>query len=153
MSLHPSRAPTRERSARGVEQSRFRSRLKTALLALARASARRLHRRRVRRIRTARGSAFHVNWLFFTALSCGRRACSSPCSASRRRAGRAPVIRFIEGYVAFLPVAFVFLLLIALRRAAATSSRGRTRRIRIPEKAIYFNPAFLIVARHRDLRR
>ena len=44
------------------------------------------------------------------------------------------IIRFLEGYVAFLPVAFV-LLGSDLRRAERTCSRGRTRRSR-PEKRI-----------------
>ena len=55
-----------------------------------------------------------------------------------------PIIRFIEGYVAFLPVAFVLLADRPVPRDATTSFRGRTRRRAIPRSAIYLNPTFLI---------
>ena len=51
----------------------------------------------------------------------------------------------MEGYVAFLPVAFVFLLLTLFVRHAATCSGGRTGVYPNPEKATYFNGAFLTI--------
>jgi hypothetical protein len=54
------------------------------------------------------------------------------------------VIRFMEGYVAFLPVAFVFLLLTLLvgKNHVFWWTTGN---FPVPEKAEYYNPTFLIV--------
>ena len=86
-------------------------------------------------------SAFHANWLFFTALSAGGVAFVAVQRITTARWSRA-VIRFMEGYVAFLPVAFVFLLL--------TLTFGRhyvfpwaREAYPNPEKATYFNGTFL----------
>jgi hypothetical protein len=87
--------------------------------------------------------AFHANWLFFTTLSCAGVTFVAVQRITTARWSRA-VIRFMEGYVAFLPVAFVFLLLILL------AGRGHIfpwthEAYPVPEKAIYFNGTFLTI--------
>ena len=54
--------------------------------------------------------AFHVNWLFFTTFSSAGVAISASQRITTARWSR-PTIRFLEGYVAWLPIAFVLLLL------------------------------------------
>jgi hypothetical protein len=87
-------------------------------------------------------TAFHFNWLFFAALSTAGVIFVAVQRITTARWSRA-VIRFMEGYVAFLPVAFVFLAMTLLfgknhvfwwSREAAPN----------PEKATYFNGGFLI---------
>jgi hypothetical protein len=87
--------------------------------------------------------AWHTNWLFFAALSYAGVTFVAVQRITTARWSRA-VIRFMEGYVAFLPVAFVFLLL--------TLSAGRqyifpwTHEVYPnPEKATYYNGAFLTI--------
>src|SRR5205823_5750308 len=91
-------------------------------------------------------TAFHFNWLFFAVLSTAGVVLVAVQRITTARWSRA-VIRFVEGYVAFLPVAFVFLMLTLLfgkghvfwwTHDAAPN----------PEKATYFNAGFLIA---RDL--
>jgi hypothetical protein len=57
--------------------------------------------------------AFHFNWLFFTALSSAGVVFVAVQRITTARWSRS-IIRFMEGYVAFLPVAFVLLLLTLL---------------------------------------
>src|SRR4051812_34538090 len=90
--------------------------------------------------------AFHMNWLFFAVLSSAGCTFVAVQRITTARWSRG-VIRFMEGYVAFLPVAFVFLLL--------TLTAGRHyvfpwthEAYPVPEKATYFNGAFLTT---RDL--
>jgi len=87
--------------------------------------------------------AFHANWLFFTGLSQAGITFVAVQRITTARWSR-HVIRFMEGYVAFLPVAFVFFLL--------TLFAGRNyvfpwthEAYPSPEKATYFNPAFLSI--------
>ncbi len=86
--------------------------------------------------------AFHVNWLFFTCLSSAGVTFVAVQRITTARWSRA-LVRFLEGYVAFLPIAFVGLIL--------TFTIGRTHifpwatvRPTIPEKRLYLDPAFLI---------
>ena len=88
-------------------------------------------------------SAWHANWLFWATLSnagvvfvCVQRITTARWSRQ--------VIRFMEGYVAFQPVAFIFLLL--------TLFAGRHyvfwwthQAYPVKAKAVYFNPAFLTI--------
>ena len=55
--------------------------------------------------------AFHFNWLFFTAISSAGVMFVAVQRITTARWSR-PIIRFLEGYVAFLPVALLFLALI-----------------------------------------
>jgi hypothetical protein len=90
--------------------------------------------------------AFHANWLFFATLSVAGCVFVAVQRITTARWSRA-VIRFMEGYVAFLPVAFVFL--------ALTFLFGRNyvfpwthEAYPVHEKAIYYGAGFLIT---RDL--
>jgi hypothetical protein len=90
--------------------------------------------------------AFHADWLFFTALSTAGVTFVAVQRITTARWSRS-VVRFMEGYVAFLPVAFVFLVL------SFAAGRGSIfwwthDAYPNPEKATYFNAAFLIT---RDL--
>ena len=72
-------------------------------------------------------SAFHANWLFFTAMSAGGVTFVAVQRITTARWSRA-VIRFMEGYVAFLPVAFVFLAVTFIGRTplrVPVGTRGR----------------------------
>jgi len=88
-------------------------------------------------------SAFHANWLFFASLSHAGVVFVAVQRITTARWSRA-VIRFMEGYVAFLPIAFIFLLLTLF---ASGSHVFPWRREAYPtaEKAVYFNPAFLSI--------
>src|ERR1700750_518563 len=86
--------------------------------------------------------AFHQNWLFFTVISSAGVTFVAVQRITTARWSRG-VIRFMEGYVAFLPVAFVFLLITLLFGKSHlfwwTSGVYPN-----PEKATYFNGPFLI---------
>jgi hypothetical protein len=84
--------------------------------------------------------ALLVNWLYFTSISSAGVMFVAVQRITTARWSR-PIIRFLEGYVAFLPIAFVLLLLIL--------SVGRHHIFwwsnRIPdiaEKRVYLNPPF-----------
>jgi hypothetical protein len=140
VSLHPPRVPSREEVLLATAKPIPRS-LKTTFLALAVIGA----------IVFVIGaivdpdrawSAFHANWLFFAALSQAGVVFVAVQRITTARWSRA-VIRFMEGYVAFLPVAFVFLLLTLFvgRNHVFPWTREA---YPVAEKAIYYNPAFLI---------
>ncbi len=57
--------------------------------------------------------ALHVNWLFFTSISSAAVVFVAVQRITTARWSR-PVIRFLEGMVAFLPIAFLLLALIVL---------------------------------------
>jgi hypothetical protein len=87
--------------------------------------------------------AFHFNWLFFFGLTNAGATIVAVQRITTARWSR-HVIRFMEGYVAFLPVGFVFLLL--------TLFAGRNyvfpwthEAYPSPEKATYFNGTFLTI--------
>jgi hypothetical protein len=84
--------------------------------------------------------AFHANWLFFATLSSAGVTFVAVQRITTARWSR-EVIRFMEGYVAFLPVALVFLLLSVL--AGKHHIFPWTHEAYpVPEKAVYFNPTF-----------
>ena len=87
--------------------------------------------------------AFHFNWLFFFGLSSAGATIVAVQRITTARWSR-HVIRFMEAYVAFLPVGFLFLLL--------TLFAGRNyvfpwthEAYPSPEKATYFNGTFLTI--------
>ncbi len=85
--------------------------------------------------------AFHANWLFFAGLSSAGTVFVTVQRITTARWSRA-VVRFLEGYVAFLPVAFVFLLLILF--AGKNYIFPWTHEAYPSQaKAVYYNPAFL----------
>jgi hypothetical protein len=88
-------------------------------------------------------NAFHTNWLFFAALSSAGVIFVAVQRITTARWSRS-VIRFMEGYVAFLPVAFLFLVLTLL------AGRGHVfpwTREAYPnaEKALYYDGTFLTI--------
>jgi len=85
--------------------------------------------------------AYHVNWLFFASLSSAGVVFVAVQRITTARWSRA-IIRFMEGYVAFLPVAFVLLLLTVF------AGKGHIfpwthERPPVTEKVLYYNGAFL----------
>jgi hypothetical protein len=87
--------------------------------------------------------AFHTNWLFFTVLSSAGVTFVAVQRITTARWSR-EIIRFLEGYVAFLPVAFVFLLLIVF--AGKNHIFPWTHEAYpVPEKALYFDPTFFTI--------
>ena len=86
--------------------------------------------------------AFHANWLFFATMSTAGCVFVAVQRITTARWSRA-VIRLMEGYVAFMPVAFLFLLVILF--AGKNYIFPWTHEAApVPEKALYFNPGFLI---------
>ncbi|HKR08413.1 MAG TPA: hypothetical protein VJS39_04425 [Gemmatimonadaceae bacterium] len=84
--------------------------------------------------------ALLTNWLYFASISSAGVMFVAVQRITTARWSR-PIIRFLEGYVAFLPVAFVLLLVILLfGRHHVLWWTTRTPEIR--EKAIYLAPAF-----------
>jgi hypothetical protein len=87
--------------------------------------------------------AFHANWLFFATLSSAGCVFVAVQRITTARWSR-EVIRLMEGYVAFLPVAFVFLLLTVLvgkNHIFPWTHEAYP----VPEKATYFGPVFFTV--------
>jgi len=85
--------------------------------------------------------AYHVNWLFFASLSSAGVVFVAVQRITTARWSRA-IIRLMEGYVAFLPVAFILLLLTVF------AGKGHIfpwthERPPVTEKVLYYNGAFL----------
>jgi hypothetical protein len=85
--------------------------------------------------------ALHVNWLFFVSISQAAVVLVAVQRITTARWSR-PVVRFLEGYVAFLPVAFLLLVLIFLGRHHIFPWTHEAPPV--PEKATWFDPSFLI---------
>src|SRR5947207_13027887 len=84
--------------------------------------------------------ALLVNWLYFTSVSSAGVMFVAVQRITTARWSR-PIIRFLEGYVAFLPIAFVLLLLILF--VGQHHIFWWSNRIpEIAEKRIYLNPPF-----------
>ena len=81
------------------------------------------------------------NWLYFTSISSAGVMFVAVQRITTARWSR-PVTRFLEGYVAFLPVAFVLLLVLFLGTSHIFPWAQATPTI--AEKKIYLNPVFLI---------
>ena len=84
--------------------------------------------------------AFHVNWLYFTIPSSAAVMFAAVQRITTARWSRA-VIRLIEGFVAWLPVAFV-LLLVTLFFGKGHIFPWTHETITIPEKAKWLDPTF-----------
>jgi hypothetical protein len=87
--------------------------------------------------------AFHANWLFFAALSSGGATFVAVQRITTARWSRG-VIRLMEGYVAFMPVAFVFLL-VTLFVGRGHVFPWTHEAYPVPEKAEYYNGTFLSI--------
>ncbi len=85
--------------------------------------------------------AYHVSWLFFASLSSAGVMFVAVQRITTARWSR-PIIRFMEGYIAFLPVAFVLLLLtIVLGKGHIFPWTHEAPPVH--EKAIYYDGTFL----------
>ena len=85
--------------------------------------------------------AYHVNWLFFASLSSAGIVFVAVQRITTARWSRA-IIRFMEGFVAFLPIAFVLLLL------SVFAGKGHIfpwthETPPVTEKVLYYNGTFL----------
>jgi hypothetical protein len=83
--------------------------------------------------------ALLVNWLYFTSISSAGVMFVAAQRITTARWSR-PIIRFLEGYVAFLPVAFVLLLILLVGRHHIFWWSNHVPDI--PEKRIWLNPPF-----------
>ena len=86
--------------------------------------------------------ALLINWLYFTSISSAGVMFVAVQRIATARWSR-PIVRFLEGYVAFLPVAFVLLVLILVvgRHHIFWWSNEIPH---IHEKRIYLDPSFLL---------
>lgn len=80
-----------------------------------------------------------VNWLYFTSVSSAGVMFVAVQRITTARWSR-PIIRFLEGYVAFLPVAFVLMLLLLVGRHHIFWWSNHVPEI--PEKRVWLNPPF-----------
>jgi len=85
--------------------------------------------------------ALHVNWLFFATVSQAGIVFVAVQRITTARWSR-PIVRFLEGYVAFLPIAFLLLIVDFL--GAKHIYPWATHQLVEPEKQLYLNPWFLI---------
>ncbi len=85
--------------------------------------------------------ALLVNWLYFTTISSAGVMFVAVQRITTARWSRS-VIRFLEGYVAWLPVAFILLILIFLGKNHIFPWTHEP--LHVPEKVVYLNPWFLI---------
>jgi hypothetical protein len=85
--------------------------------------------------------AYHANWLFFTVLSSAGVMFVAVQRITTARWSRA-IIRLQEGYVAFLPVAFL-LLVISIFLGKSHIFPWTHERPPVAEKVLYFDGAFL----------
>ncbi len=88
-------------------------------------------------------TAFHMNWLFFTIIASAGVMFAAVQRIVTARWSR-PVIRQVEGFVAFLPIAFVALMVIIFlggKNIYPWWEKVGTGYL-IPEKDVYFNHTF-----------
>lgn len=85
--------------------------------------------------------ALHVNWLFFATVSQAGVVFVAVQRITTARWSR-PIVRFLEGYVAFLPIAFLLLIIDFL--GAKHIYPWATQELVEPEKRLYLNPVFFI---------
>src|SRR5262249_4619100 len=87
--------------------------------------------------------AFEFNWYFFVAISSAGVTWAAVQRITTARWSR-PVVRFMEGYVAFLPIAFVFLLLILFVGRKHIFPWATTPPWN-PERRLYLEPTFVVL--------
>jgi hypothetical protein len=134
--------PTREEFARRLVNKPFPKGLKTVFLVLALIG-----------VATFVGGVFtvgdrawhalHFNWLYFTVISTAGTAFAAVQRIVTGRWSR-PIVRFAEGFVAFVPVAFVILLVILLFGKEAIFTWAGRESITVAEKAAYLSPGFFL---------
>ncbi|MHB1225688.1 MAG: hypothetical protein ACYC2G_16795 [Gemmatimonadaceae bacterium] len=89
-------------------------------------------------------TSLHFNWLFFASVSSAAVVFVAVQRVTTARWSR-PVVRFLEGYVAFLPVAWVLLLVITLAGASHVFPWAGREVPPVPEKVFYFQPWFFLL--------
>ncbi len=88
--------------------------------------------------------SLHFNWLFLTTISTAGVAFAAVQRIVTARWSR-PIVRYFEGYVAFLPVAFILLLLILFPGREAIFTWAGREHVEIAEKAKYLDPTFFVL--------
>jgi hypothetical protein len=88
--------------------------------------------------------ALHFNWLYFTTVSSAGVAFAAVQRITTARWSR-PVVRFAEGFVAFMPIAFVLLLLILFPGREHIFTWAGREAYPTAEKAFYLDPTFLVL--------
>lgn len=87
--------------------------------------------------------ALHFNWLFFTICSAAGVTFAAVQRITTARWSRS-VVRFAEGFVAWMPIAFFLLLLIIFPGAPHIFAWAK-QTVEVHQKAIYLNPTFFRV--------
>ena len=87
--------------------------------------------------------ALHFNWLYFTVISTAGTAFAAVQRIVTGRWSR-PIVRFAEGFVAFVPVAFVILLVILFAGRTHIFTWAGRETIEIAEKAKYLSTGFFL---------
>jgi hypothetical protein len=88
--------------------------------------------------------ALHFNWLYFATVSTAGVAFSAVQRIVTARWSRT-IIRFTEGFVAFVPVAFVILLVILLGSGEHVFTWAGREAVPTAEKATYLDPTFFLL--------
>ncbi|MES2525116.1 MAG: hypothetical protein V4617_20660 [Gemmatimonadota bacterium] len=88
--------------------------------------------------------ALHFNWLYFTTVSTAGVAFAAVQRIVTARWSR-PVVRFAEGFVAFLPLAFILLLLILFPGREHIFTWAGREAIPVAEKAAYLSPGWFVL--------
>jgi hypothetical protein len=87
--------------------------------------------------------ALHFNWLFFTTVASAGATFAAVQRMTTARWSRS-IVRFAEGYVAFMPVAFVLLLLILFPGREHIFTWAGREAVPNAEKALYLSPGFFV---------
>ncbi|MEW5918949.1 MAG: hypothetical protein AB1762_21275, partial [Gemmatimonadota bacterium] len=139
MSAHDHQAPSRDVLARMIQARPVSSRLKTISLTLAVVGFAIFVAGVVMGDPRA-WQAYHVSWLFFTIISSAGVMLAAVQRITTARWSRS-VIRFTEGYAAFLPFAYA-LLLLTLFVGRGSIFPWTHEPPTQPEKALWLNPTF-----------
>ncbi len=139
MSAHAAHMPTRDELVRLIANKPVNPTLKLAALGLAAVGA------AVFIFGVITGGdqawlALHFNWLFFTITSSAAVAFAAVQRLTTARWSR-PVVRILEGFVAWLPVAFVLLLVILFPGAGHIFTWAKET-VHVHQKAVYLDPTF-----------
>lgn len=139
MSAHHAHVPPRDELVAMINKKPIPARLKTISLVLAVLGF------GVFAIGAATGEdrawqAFHVNWLFFTIPASAAVMFAAAQRITTARWSRS-VIRLMEGFVAWLPIAFV-LLLVTVLFGKGHIFPWTHEHIAVPEKALWLNAGF-----------
>jgi hypothetical protein len=88
--------------------------------------------------------AYLVNWLYFTSISSAGVVFVAIQRLATARWSR-PVVRMLEGYVAFLPVALVMMLVMLIPGPREHIFTWAKETVTVHEKAVYLDPTFFTI--------